>query len=102
MTAWLTQITPDYRDRTVYRDLRDATRMHRLVMSLAPGGLGEEPRRQAAVLYRIEAAPNGTRVLVQTGTEPDLSKLPAEYRNAQARDLDPLLRWPPLFSAISD
>jgi CRISPR system Cascade subunit CasE len=93
MSAWLTQITPDYRNRQVYRDLRDATRMHKLVMSLVPDGLGEEARRQAGVLYRIEDPSNGARVLVQTTIEPDLSTLPAQYRNAQARDLSPLLGW---------
>jgi CRISPR system Cascade subunit CasE len=93
MSAWLTQITPDYRNHAVYRDLRDAMRVHKLVMSLMPDGLGEEPRRQAGVLYRIEDARNGARVLVQTAIEPDLTKLPAEYRQAQVRDLGPLLRW---------
>jgi CRISPR system Cascade subunit CasE len=93
MTAWLTQITPDHRARQVYRDLRDATRMHKLVMSLVPDGLGEEPRRHAGLLYRIEETPNGVRVLVQTAIAPDVSKLPSEYRAAQVRSLDPLLRW---------
>jgi CRISPR system Cascade subunit CasE len=93
MTAWLTQITPDFRNPAAHRDLRDAVRMHQRVMSLAPDGLGDQPRRQAGVLYRIEETPGGTRVLVQTGLRPNLARLPAHYGSAQARDLDPLLRW---------
>ena len=42
MTTWLTQITPDYRNDYVRRDLRDVTAMHKRVMLLAPNGLGEQ------------------------------------------------------------
>jgi CRISPR system Cascade subunit CasE len=93
MTVWLTQISPDFRNPAPHRDLRDAVRMHQRVMSLVPDGLGDQPRRQAGVLYRIEQAPGGTRVLVQTGLRPDLARLPADYGNAQVRDLSPLFRW---------
>ncbi len=93
MTAWLTQITPNFRHDLARRDLRDVARMHQRVMSLVPDGLGDEPRRQAGVLHRVEEAPTGVRILVQTGIRPDLSKLPADYGQAQVRDLDPLLHW---------
>lgn len=93
MTAWLTQITPNFRNPHAHHDLADAVRMHRRVMSLLPGGLGDQPRRQAGVLYRIEQAPAGTRILIQTAIEPDLGKLPPGYGSAQARDLGPLLDW---------
>jgi len=93
MTAWLTQITPDFRNPAAHLDLRDAVRMHQRVMSLVPNGLGDEPRRRAGVLYRIEQVPGAMRVLVQTGLKPDLAKLPENYGSAQARDLGPLLQW---------
>ena len=93
MTAWLTQITPDFRNPQAHHDLADAVRMHRRVMSLLPAGLGDQPRRQAGVLYRIEQAPAGSRILIQTGIQPDLGKLPPGYGSVQARDLEPLLRW---------
>jgi CRISPR system Cascade subunit CasE len=93
MAVWLTQITPDFRSGQARRDLHDAVGMHQRVLLLVPDGLGTQPRRQAGVLYRIEEAPKGTRILVQTAIQPDLSKLPAGYGSAQARDLNPLLQW---------
>jgi CRISPR system Cascade subunit CasE len=93
MTAWLTQITLNFRNPQAHRDLSDAVRMHQRVMSIVPDGLGDQPRRQAGVLYRIEEAPGGARILVQTAIPPNLGKLPAGYGNTQVRDLGPLLRW---------
>lgn len=93
MTAWLTQITPDFRNPEARRDLADAVRMHQRIMSLVPNGLGDQPRRQAGVLYRIEEAQAGARILAQTAIQPNLGKLPAGYGKTQARDLGPLLRW---------
>ena len=93
MTAWLAQITPNFRDSEARRDLSDAVRMHQRIMSLVPDGLGDQPRRQAGVLYRIEEAPTGARILAQTAIQPNLGKLPAGYGKAQVRDLGPLLRW---------
>jgi CRISPR system Cascade subunit CasE len=93
MTTWLTQIAPDFRNPAARTDLRDAVRMHQRVMSLVPDGLGDQPRQQAGVLYRVEEMPGGARVLVQTQLKPDLERLPAGYGTAQARDLEVLLRW---------
>jgi CRISPR system Cascade subunit CasE len=93
MIAWLTQISPNFRNPQALHDLSDAVCMHRRVMSLIPDGLGAQPRRQASVLYRIEEAPDGTRILVQTSLQPDPGKLPPGYGTAQVRDLGPLLRW---------
>ena len=93
MTTWLTQIYPDFRNRAAHQDLRDAVRMHQRVMSLVPDGLGDQPRQQAGVLYRVEEMPGGARILVQTQLKPDLERLPAGYGTAQARDLELLLRW---------
>jgi CRISPR system Cascade subunit CasE len=93
MSTWLTQITPDVRDSQARRDLRDTVKMHQRVMTLVPDGLGDQPRRQAGVLYRIEETPRGARILVQSQVQPDLRRLPTGYGSAQIRDLDPLLRW---------
>ena len=93
MSIWLTQITPDFRSKQALSDLRDAVRMHQRVMSLVPDGLGDQPRLQAGVLYRVEERPAGTRILIQTQLKPNLARLPAGYGTAQARDLNPLLQW---------
>jgi CRISPR system Cascade subunit CasE len=93
MSTWLTQISPDFRSRHALGDLRDAVRMHQRVMTLVPDALGDQPRRQAGVLYRVEETPAGTRILVQTQLKPDFRRLPDGYGPAQARDLTPLLQW---------
>lgn len=93
MSTWLTQIIPDFRSTHARRDISDAVKMHQRVMTLVPEALGDQPRRQAGVLYRIEETPHGTRILVQTQIRPDMTRLPAGYGAAQSRDLDPLLRW---------
>jgi CRISPR system Cascade subunit CasE len=93
LSTWLTQITPDFRNACARGDLRDAVKMHQRVMTLVPDGLGDQPRRQAGVLYRIEEIPHGARILVQAQVRPDLARLPADYGTVQFRDLDPLLRW---------
>jgi CRISPR system Cascade subunit CasE len=93
MTAWLTQIIPDYRNEYVRREARDAVAMHKRVMILVPDGLGDQARRQAGVLYRIEDTPRGPRILIQTQVPPELGRLPAGYGQVATRDLGPLLDW---------
>ena len=93
MTAWLTQIIPDYRNNQVHHDLRDVDAMHKRVMMLVPDGLGDQARQQVGVLYRIEDSARGPRILIQTRIPPELSRLPAGYGQAEVRDLGPLLDW---------
>ena len=78
MTAWLTQIIPDYRNEQVRKDLRDVVAMHKRVMMLIPDGLGDQARRQAGVLYRIDESARGTRILIQTRIPPDLAGCPPD------------------------
>lgn len=93
MTAWLTQIIPDYRNDQVREDLRDVAAMHKRVMMLVPDGLGDQARRQAGVLYRIDESARGTRILIQTLMHPALGRLPGGYGQAETRELGPLLAW---------
>lgn len=93
MSTWLVQITPDFRSPQARKDAGDAVRMHQRVMQLVPSGLGDQARLKAGILYRIEEAPRGARILVQAQLKPDPSRLPAGYGVAQVRELDPLLRW---------
>ncbi|MDQ0962031.1 CRISPR system Cascade subunit CasE [Streptomyces sp. B4I13] len=75
--------------RAVHRDLRDATQMHRTVMRMAPDNLGNSPRLQAGLLYRLEETDTTSTLLVQ-GTHLDPALLPAAYGHAEIKDLAPM------------
>lgn len=95
MTAWLTQITLDPDNPAARRDLNDAVQAHRRVMSLVPDGLGDQARRKAGVLYRIEHAPTprtAPRLLIQTHYPPDDRHLPTGYGTLATTSLDPMLK----------
>ncbi|SNS72418.1 type I-E CRISPR-associated protein Cas6/Cse3/CasE [Actinomadura mexicana] len=88
---WITQIVPDTRDRAVLADLRDATRLHRRVMTVFPDGLGPSARRQTAALFRLEEQPTGFAILIQSTLKPALNNLPAGYGTARTKSLALLL-----------
>ncbi|GAA0913334.1 MULTISPECIES: type I-E CRISPR-associated protein Cas6/Cse3/CasE [Streptomyces] len=90
-TLWLTRIIPSPASREARRDLADAVALHRRLMSLFPDGAGENPRAALGVLHRVDDAPTGPYVLLQSRHRPDLSRLPQQYGQAGTRPLDPLL-----------
>lgn len=92
MTAWLTRIALDLRHQAARQDLRDVTALHRRVMSLAPDGLGEQPRRYAGVLFRLDHTTAGPVLLIQTALPPDQTRLPNGYGTIDTRDISPLLK----------
>ncbi|MFR9727892.1 type I-E CRISPR-associated protein Cas6/Cse3/CasE [Saccharopolyspora sp. MS10] len=69
--------------------------LHRELMRLAPAGLGDEARREAGLLYRVEqvvAPRQGLRILAQLTLEPDVRALASEFAaQVQQRRLNPLL-----------
>lgn len=92
-TATLTRIRLNLADRGVRRDLDRPGSLHKTLMLLAPEGLGDQPRRQAGLLYRLEhdtqqAPPT---LLIQSRQPPSLHRLPRTYGTTQTRDLTPLL-----------
>lgn len=89
--TFLTRIQVSTASRAARGDLSDADRMHQRVMTLVPDGLGDRARLKAAVLYRIEGPPHAPALLIQTGPEPDLSRLPGGYGTSQVKDLAPVL-----------
>jgi CRISPR system Cascade subunit CasE len=91
VNLWLARITLDTRHRAVRHDLRDTVAMHRRLMSLFHDDLGEQPRAQAAALYRLEDTPTGPAVLVQSTRRPAPDKLPTGYGHFDLRELTPLL-----------
>ncbi|MFF3544741.1 type I-E CRISPR-associated protein Cas6/Cse3/CasE [Streptomyces platensis] len=92
-TATLTHIHLNQTSTRVRKDLGDATRLHRTVMLLAPDHLGDHPRQEAGLLFRLEHATLHTppTLLVQTHQPPNLNRLPTNYGTAQSRDLTPML-----------
>ncbi|MFC1417757.1 type I-E CRISPR-associated protein Cas6/Cse3/CasE [Streptacidiphilus cavernicola] len=90
--ASLTRIQLNPRHPAVRKDLADAIGLHKTVMRLAPQHLGEHPRRQGGVLFRLDEDPSGTVLLVQTTHLPDLGQLPAGYGHADTRDLGPMFK----------
>lgn len=92
MNAWLVRIAPDLRQRDAYRDFRDIVGIHRRVMTLVPDGLGENPRQQARVLFRLEQSRTGPVILAQTGVAPNIERLPKGYGAVDTRDIGPLLK----------
>lgn len=90
--AWLTRLRLNPAQRLVQRDIADAARLHRRVMSLVPDGLGDSPRARAGVLFRLDADGAGALVLlVQTLLDPDPGRLPAGYAQVQTREMRPML-----------
>ncbi|MEU5824909.1 type I-E CRISPR-associated protein Cas6/Cse3/CasE [Streptomyces sp. NPDC047803] len=81
------RLNPHSRD--VQRDLRDATEMHRTVMRMVPDGLGDSPRHQAGLLYRLDETDTTSTLLVQAHRlAPD--SLPAGYGQADTKSLAPM------------
>lgn len=93
-TATLTRIRLNRRSQAVRRDLADAVSLHKSVMLLAPDDLGENPRQQAGLLFRLEDATDDAppTLLVQSHQPPDLTRLPHRYGTAETRPLHPMLQ----------
>ncbi|WP_405797442.1 type I-E CRISPR-associated protein Cas6/Cse3/CasE [Streptomyces sp. NBC_01506] len=73
------------------RDLRNPVALHRRAMSLVPDGLGESPRAQAGVLFRLDTDGTGAPVLlVQSRVAPDQTRLPQGYAEVHAREMQAL------------
>ncbi|WP_330301541.1 MULTISPECIES: type I-E CRISPR-associated protein Cas6/Cse3/CasE [unclassified Streptomyces] len=92
-TTTLIRIHLNLRNPDVRRDLAHPGSLHKTIMLLAPEGLGEHPRQQAGLLFRLEHATRHTppTLLVQSQLPPDLTRLPATYGSAETRDLTPML-----------
>ncbi|MFF8367073.1 type I-E CRISPR-associated protein Cas6/Cse3/CasE [Rhodococcus erythropolis] len=90
-TLWLTRIVPSPHSRHARRDLGDAVSLHKRLMSLFPDNAGTDPRATFGVLHRIEDAPTGPYILLQSHHRPNLDNLPEHYGKTALRELTPLL-----------
>ncbi|MCZ9348696.1 type I-E CRISPR-associated protein Cas6/Cse3/CasE [Streptomyces mutabilis] len=85
----LARIRLNPHSRNVQRDLRDATQMHRTVMRMVPDNLGDAPRQQTGLLYRLDETDTSTTLLVQA-TQLDPARLPTGYGQADVKSLAPM------------
>ncbi len=75
---YLSQLVLNVERPQVLRELGDAHRLHQRIMQGFPDQEGRDrPRRDWQVLFRYE--PDRDVVLVQSGLEPDWSRLPSGY-----------------------
>lgn len=77
---YLSRLALALRNRDVHRDLSDCQALHRRLLLAYPnlGGI-DSAREQFGILYRLESGDGGATVLVQSSSEPDWSRLPANY-----------------------
>jgi CRISPR system Cascade subunit CasE len=91
---FLTKLTLNPRSSTVRRDLDDINDMHRTLMSAYPELPPRDNFRQThGVLWRLDTLQGGLIQYVQSTTEPDWTRLAADYlvRSAEVRTLEPVL-----------
>jgi CRISPR system Cascade subunit CasE len=85
--AFLARIRPNPHSRDVQRDLRYAAEMHKTLMRMVPDHLGDAPRQQAGLLYRLDDTAHETVLLVQSATPLAPERLPPGYGATQVKDL---------------
>ena len=87
MPATLTRITLNLRSHAARTDLGDVLLLHKTLMRLVPDHLGDQPRRRAGLLFRLDEEAADPVLLVQTADRPLLHALPARYGSHEQRDL---------------
>ncbi|MFF1477137.1 type I-E CRISPR-associated protein Cas6/Cse3/CasE [Streptomyces sp. NPDC058301] len=90
LTATLARIRLNPHAREVQRDLRDAAQMHKTLMRLVADNLGDSPRHQSGLLYRLDETPDTSTLLVQATTPLHSHRLPAGYGHVDIKDLRPM------------
>jgi CRISPR system Cascade subunit CasE len=70
-------LNPDHAD--VRRDIASRADMHKTVMSLLPGGMGDSPREQSNLLWRTDERNGFTQLFVQSTQELATWNLPDQY-----------------------
>lgn len=88
--ATLARIHLNPHSRDVQRDLLYAAEMHKTLMRMLPDNLGDTPRRDTGILYRVDHGEDASTLLVQTTTSMDPGRLPAGYGRAEIKDLAPM------------
>jgi len=75
----LSRLTLNLRSHEALRDLSDCQQMHRTILNAFPS-VDFAPRRQFAVLFRVECPPAGSPyVMIQSRETPDFTHLPSGY-----------------------
>lgn len=89
--AFLARIRPNPHSRDVQRDLRYAAEMHKTLMRMVPDQLGDAPRQQAGLLFRLDDTADESILLVQSTTPLAPDRLPPGYGTTQVKSLAPML-----------
>jgi len=82
------QLNPHSRD--VQRDLRDAAQMHKTLMRLVPDHLGDAPRHDSGLLFRVDETEQTSTLLVQAASPPNPERLPTGYGHTEVKNLAPM------------
>ncbi|MBX3069079.1 MAG: type I-E CRISPR-associated protein Cas6/Cse3/CasE [Thermomicrobiales bacterium] len=80
--TFLSRLVLDPMDYDVQRDLANCHALHQRIMKAFPTAMGDAPRAEFGILYRLEAADHQQRqpvMLVQSEQEPNWNVLPAGY-----------------------
>ncbi|WP_405814400.1 type I-E CRISPR-associated protein Cas6/Cse3/CasE [Streptomyces sp. NBC_01390] len=88
--ATLARIRLNPHSRDVQRDLRDAAQMHKTLMRLVPDHLGDTPRHNSGLLFRVDETEQTSTLLVQATIPLDAGRLPAGYGHAEIKNLAPM------------
>ena len=83
---YLSQLMLNSRSRDVRRDLANCQQLHRTLLAAFPQAETEAARQEFGLLFRVEIHPRTgvAIVLAQSQRQPEWSKLPPEYLQAEA------------------
>lgn len=84
-TLTLLKLNP--RSQAARRSLKNPQEIHKTLMACLPQHSGSDARSAFGVLWRVEPGDVPT-ILMQAAVEPDITKLPDAYAEAQIRSLD--------------
>lgn len=88
--AFLARIRLNPNSADVQRDLRYATELHKTLMRMVPDELGDTPRHDTGLLYRLDETEHESLLLVQTTTSLATHRLPGGYGIAEVKNLAPM------------
>lgn len=74
---YLSKLTLNEREKSVYQDLGNAHKLHQRIMHGFPDEPTDKPRQDWCILYRHE--PDSLVILVQSAIEPDWTRLKENY-----------------------
>ncbi|MDF3292364.1 type I-E CRISPR-associated protein Cas6/Cse3/CasE [Streptomyces silvisoli] len=90
VAAYLARIRLNPYSKDVQRDLRYATEMHKTLMRLVPDNVGDTPRQDTGLLYRLDDNEHESVLLVQAAIPLTPHRLPSGYGTVDVKSLAPM------------